>query len=100
MPAIDMYCVNVWLKVQQPANTPVVRERLAELGRLSRQEPGCLAYDVFQSQTDENCFLLVERWETKEAWELHRAAAPVQQIYVPQVLPLVERQAHPSTLLE
>ena len=94
-----MYCINVLLTVKSEGDTPAIRDRLTELGKLSRAEAGCLTYDVFQSQSNENCFLLVERWASKEAWETHRAAPPVNEIYIPLVLPLVERTAHPSTLL-
>jgi len=95
-----MFAINVWLTVKDPSQVVEVRELLRELGRLSRAEPGCARYEVCQSQADERKFLLVERWESKEAWEVHRTAAGFLTIYQPKVLPLVEREPHISTLIE
>lgn len=95
-----MFCINVLLTVKDPANVDRVRELLRECGRRSRQEPGCLRYDAFHSQSDPRVFLLIERWESEAAWQRHREGAAVQEIYLPQVIPLVERVPHISTLLE
>jgi quinol monooxygenase YgiN len=91
-----MYALNVWLTVQDPANTAAVRNLLQEHAGLSQKEPGCLRFEVYQSDVDPNRFLLVEQWTDKAAWEVHRQATAVQTIYAPQVLPLVHRDSHPS----
>ena len=36
----------------------------------------------------------------KADWETHRMAKAVQEIYIPKVLPLVDREPHVSTLIE
>ena len=37
----------------------------------TRQEPGCISYDLHQSQTDENTLVFVERWESQEDLDGH-----------------------------
>jgi quinol monooxygenase YgiN len=95
-----MHCLNVWLTVKEAGDIDTVKNLLAEAGRLSRSEPGCLRYEVYHSQTDRNRFLLAERWESIPAWEQHRTAKAYTEIYQPQVLPLVNREAHVLSLVE
>jgi len=94
-----MFATNVILTAKNPADVPQLKELLRELGQLSRAEPGCLQYDVCHSQNDSSVFLLIERWASKEAWEVHRTAPGYVSIYQPQVLPLVDRTPHVSDLL-
>lgn len=42
------------------------------IGELSRKDEGCLKYDYYLSLEKDNQILLVERWESEEALELHR----------------------------
>jgi len=94
-----MFATNVILTAKSPDDVSKLRELLRELGNLSRAEPGCLQYDVCHSQNDSSVFILVERWESKESWEVHRNAPGYTTIYQPQVLPLVDRVPHASELL-
>jgi quinol monooxygenase YgiN len=91
---------NIWLTVKDPADIDEIRELLREQARLSRQEPGCERFEVYQSNNDPKVFLLVERWATPEALDAHRKATAYTTIYQPKVLPKVERVPHPSTLVE
>lgn len=95
-----MFHLNVWLTVRAPENIQMIRGLLAEQVKLSRAEPGCLRFEVFHSEADSRKFLLVERWAEKADWERHRTAKAVQEIYIPKVLPLVEREPHISSLVE
>ena len=88
------------VKLKDVANVETVRNLLAQQVRLSRAEPGCLRFEAYHSEADPRRFLLVERWAQKSDWETHRTAKAVQEIYVPQVLPLVDREPHVSTLIE
>ncbi len=49
---------------------------------------------------DPKVFLLVERWESAEALDVHRTAKAYTEIYKPNVLPRVTRSPHPSQLVE
>ena len=95
-----MFAINVILTVTEEENVSKVGELLREAGRLSRTEPGCLSYEVCHSRANPKVFLLIERWESKSAWELHRTAQAYITIYQPQVIPLVTREPHYSDILE
>ncbi|MES1213570.1 MAG: putative quinol monooxygenase [Singulisphaera sp.] len=95
-----MIYANILLTVKDPKDVPEIRELLREQGRLSRAEPGCARFEVYQSNVDEKRFFLIERWESNEALDLHRKAKAYTEIYQPKVLPKVERQGHVSTAIE
>jgi len=95
-----MICLNVLLTVKDPADVPRVRDLLTEAMRRSRAEPGCLRFDVYHSSAEPRRFTLVEHWADQAAIDAHRLADAYTGIYKPQVMPLVDREGHPSTLLE
>jgi quinol monooxygenase YgiN len=76
-----------------------VARLLGECGRLSRTEQGCLTYEACHSQNNPRLFMLCERWASEQAWKDHRNERAYLEIYHPQVIPLVERVPHISTLL-
>ena len=87
---------NVFLTVKNEADIVTVSELLKEQCRLSREEPGCERFEVYQSQNDRSLFILVEQWESQEHLDAHREATSTQTIYRPKVIPLVDRVPHPS----
>ena len=95
-----MICLNVLLTAKDPADVPRIRDLLAAAMRKSRAEPGCLRFDVYHSSAEPRRFTLVEHWASQEAIDAHRLAEAYTTIYKPQVMPLVDREGHPSTLLE
>lgn len=95
-----MFCINVWLTVKESEHVGAVAGLLAEATTWTRQEPGCLRFEVYHSEADPRKFLLVERWQQKSDWETHRTAKAFSEIYAPKVLPLVDREPHISTLVE
>ena len=95
-----MFYINVWLTVNDPNNVTRVRELLSRCQSGSRSEDGCIRFEVYQSEADARRFLLVEHWRSKADWEEHRTRKTVTDIYVPQVLPLVTREPHISSLVE
>jgi len=95
-----MITMLVMLNVKDPSQVEAVRSLLSEQGRLSRQEPGCLRFEVYHSQNDTTRFVLCEHWESQAALDVHRTAKAYTTVYQPRVLPLVDREPHPSTLVE
>jgi len=95
-----MICLNVLLTAKDAADVPKIREFLGQAMRKSRTEPGCLRFDVYHSTAEPRRFTLVEHWASQEALDAHRLAEAYTQIYKPHVMPLVDREGHPSTLLE
>ncbi len=94
-----MIYLNVLLTGKQDADADTVRALLAGLAVASRAEPGCERFEVYQSQTDRQHFMLVERWASQAALDAHRLADAFTNTYVPNVLPLVDRAPHPSDLV-
>ncbi|MCA9056455.1 MAG: antibiotic biosynthesis monooxygenase [Planctomycetaceae bacterium] len=95
-----MFAINVHLTVKDEADVTTVRDLLAECGRRSREEPGCVRYEVCHSQSNPRLFMLNERWADEQAWKDHKERAAVTEIYLPKVIPLVDRVPHISTLVE
>lgn len=94
-----MFYLNVWLTVTDEARIGSVRDALARTGRASAAEAGCERWEAYQSEEDPKRFLLVERWTTKAHWEDHRQGAAIQEIYMKEVIPYVQREPHPSSLI-
>lgn len=94
-----MIYINVILTVKDSKDVPEIKGLLAEQGRLSREEPGCLRFEVYHSTTDEKVFLLNEHWADQAAIDAHRKATAYTTIYQPKVLPRVDRVPHPSNLV-
>ena len=95
-----MICLNILLTAKDPADVPQLRDLLARAMRSSRAEPGCLRFDVYHSTTEPRRFTLVEHWADQAAIDAHRLAEAYTTIYKPRVMPLVDREGHPATLLE
>ena len=89
-----MVSIHVNLTVRNQPDIERVHDLLAEHARRSRAEPGCLRFELFQSNLDPHAFFIVEAWESQAALDVHREAEAFVTIYAPQVLPLVDRGAH------
>ena len=94
-----MICITVLLTVKNEADVPKVNDHLARHGALSRAEPGCQRFELYHSENDPKVFILNERWDTEDLLAQHRLAEGYTTIYVPHVLPLVDRVPHRSTLV-
>lgn len=95
-----MISIHVSLNVRNQSDIKTVADLLAEHARLSRGEPGCLRFELYQSNLDPHTFFLLEAWESQAVLDVHREAEAFQTIYAPRVLPLVDRAAHPVTSIE
>ncbi|HVJ68222.1 MAG TPA: antibiotic biosynthesis monooxygenase [Caulifigura sp.] len=94
-----MICITVLLTVRNEADIPKVEDLLSKHGALSRAEPGCHRFELYHSESDPKVFILNERWESDDLLDKHRLAEGYTTIYVPHVLPLVDRTPHRSTLV-
>ena len=90
---------NVILRVIDPANIQTVSELLQHQAEVSLTEPGCERFEVYHSQSDPQTFLLIEWWATPKDLETHRSNKNFVEVYLPKVVPLVERLPHPSNRL-
>ena len=66
-----------------------LQEMLAALLEPSRQDPGCINYDLHVGAEDPGFFLFYETWESKALWEQHMEA-PHLQAFKAQSAGLVE----------
>lgn len=55
-----------------------VKAELTKLVSSSRQDPGCLQYDLHQDTTDPTRFLFFENWESRELWKRHMETPHLQ----------------------
>ncbi|UUU33767.1 antibiotic biosynthesis monooxygenase [Streptomyces sp. CA-210063] len=91
-----MFDLIVIIRVPDPAGIPAVADALTRMRPLCLAEEGCVAWEAYQSHDDPGRFVLVERWETREVWELHGDGEAIQKIYVPEIMPRIEREVHSS----
>jgi quinol monooxygenase YgiN len=94
-----MFYLNVVLKVKNPERAGMVRDSFAKMAPLCRSEEGCLRWEAYQSESEPSVFVLNEHWETREVWEQHLQGYALLEIYKKTVLPEVEREVHPSSLI-
>jgi quinol monooxygenase YgiN len=87
------------LTVNDQKDVEKIRALLIEQAGLASAEPGCVRFEVYHSQHDPAFFLLVEQWESRQHLDQHREARAFREIYIPKVLPLVNRVPHPSERL-
>jgi len=70
-----------------PASVAEVRAALREMVEPTRAEPGCLAYDVYVDPNDSTFAVLVERYESNDAFEAHLATNHFERLLRGRVLP-------------
>lgn len=61
----------------RPGSEDVIRAALTTLAEATRQEEGCLAYDLFESASTPGTFVTVERWTDQAALQAHLATPHV-----------------------
>ncbi|PTW59119.1 quinol monooxygenase YgiN [Breoghania corrubedonensis] len=54
---------------------------LVDVARLSREEDLCLGYDSYVTDSSETDILVVQDWETMEAYEAHNRRAYVSSLF-------------------
>lgn len=59
----------------QSAQLETVQAELEKLIAPTREEVGCLQYDLHQNNENPAHFVMFENWETRELWEAHLESA-------------------------
>src|SRR6059058_5526816 len=75
-----------------------VRELLRGLLEPTRNESGCLCYDLLQNKEDPTDFTFVEEWESDAAFERHAASDHIKAIG-PKLQPVVSEPPDIRTYL-
>lgn len=65
----------------KPETEDAIRAALQALVAESRKEEGCLAYDLYESQSAPDTFVTVEAWASREALDQHMASAHVAEAF-------------------
>ncbi len=96
-----MFNIVVVLTVKNENDIDFIAGCLKKCSEITlREEPGCRKFEVYHSEASSSLFILCEEWERKEDWEEHRQKRAFQEIYLPKVLPLVERVPHISKRID
>lgn len=70
----------------------VVREALAELAPLSRQEPGCRFYQPYQDPAEPRVFHIFELYDDEDAYKAHGESDHFQRLGLGKAIPVLERR--------
>lgn len=65
--------------VALPDQVETLKALLLTLIIPTRQEPGCLQYELYQNQTDPTDFTFVELWENEEFLASHLQSSHIQE---------------------
>ena len=90
---------NVILKARDSGNIETLKKLLTAQAKASLTEQGCERFEVYHSESEPEVFILVEWWATQKDLDAHRSAPHFVNRYLPEVVPLVERNPHPSQRL-
>ncbi|MCP9206826.1 putative quinol monooxygenase [Streptomyces sp. NEAU-Y11] len=91
-----MFDLIVIIRVSEGASIDPVADALSRMRPLCLAEDGCVSWEAYQSHQDPHRFVLVEHWASRADWEAHDAGDAIQKIYIPEIMPHIEREVHPS----
>jgi quinol monooxygenase YgiN len=69
-----------------------IAEILRAMTQLTREEPGCIRYDVFHSLSNRQRFVLVEVYADPSALEAHSASEHFKKHVLTDALPLLKNR--------
>ncbi|GAA0344783.1 putative quinol monooxygenase [Streptomyces blastmyceticus] len=94
-----MFDLIVIIRVSESPDIALVADALARMRPLCLAEDGCVSWEAYQSHEEPGRFVLVEHWSSRAHWEAHDAGDAIQKIYIPEIMPRIEREVHPSARL-
>jgi quinol monooxygenase YgiN len=68
--------------IASPGKEEVLKSLLLELVPPTRQEPGCLSYELLQSAANSRQFFFVEEWENEECLNAHLTSEHLQEAFI------------------
>ena len=78
-----MIRLNCFFQAKPGKYTQALEAAIALVAESQKQE-GCIAYDVFESGTRKDVFMICETWANQEVLDAHSASEPFQTL-VPQI---------------
>ncbi|WIW67347.1 putative quinol monooxygenase [Kocuria sp. ChxB] len=85
-------CSATW--TAKPGEEATVRASLAELSPASREEPGNLYYQAYQSPEEPAVFRIFEVYQDKAAFKAHVGSEHFAQFGVGQAIPALANNEH------
>lgn len=79
-----MIRLNCFFQANDEGQYPEALQAAVALTELSRKHEGCIAYDVFQSATRKDVFLICETWVDQVSLDKH-SATPEFEKYSPMM---------------
>lgn len=74
-----MLRLNCFFQAKKGKYQEALETAIALVAESQRQE-GCIAYDVFESGTRKDVFLICETWADQATLDAHSASAPFQEL--------------------
>ncbi len=65
--------------VASPGSEQLVRDALVELVAATKEEEGCLAYELFESAAAPGTFITIETWTSQQDHDGHMGSAHIAQ---------------------
>lgn len=75
-----MIRLNVFILIEEEKNRKLLIDLATELTELSLHDTGCVAYDIFSSETVDNHLMICETWKTREDLENHMKSEHFRRI--------------------
>jgi len=75
-----------------PENRQSVLGLLRELATESRKEPGNISFEIYENVEDPSKVVLLERYQSREAFGLHRATPHFHRLVLDQIVPLLSER--------
>ena len=82
-----MIRINVTIEVRKEVCAQVVK-LLHEMSELSRQEKGCIGYEIFESNRLDNVLMIIETWENEDLLAIHKKSG-----HFVRIIPMVRKLA-------
>ncbi len=79
-----MVRLNVSMIVETSENRKPLIDAAIELVSFSLKDKGCIGYDLYESRTNDDRFMIIETWESEEALEAHKATEHFRRL-VPEL---------------
>jgi len=70
-------------------NREQVLALIHQVAEASRQEPGNIAFDIFENVDDPTRIVLLERYESRDAFAAHRQTTHFHELVLGEVVPLL-----------
>jgi len=84
----------------KPEHIDSVKAGLHGLVAPTRQEAGCIKYDLHQDQKDPSVFIFIEEWESAAHLENHSKADHIKAFGIASKGKMESRDLHPLVLIK